>query len=79
MYFCCSVDVWDVAEFGVGPEVFDVVELALVWHEDVYDDVGIVHCHPDGIVHSGYGYGFCFQPVATGFADGLCEGCHLLW
>ena len=74
-----SIEVRNVAKIGIGPKVFDVVERAKFWQEDVHDDICEVHSHPNGIVKSAHCNGFSGNLLSANVSNRMGKSLNLLW
>ena len=72
-----SVQIWDEGQFRIGPQMFDVIEVALFLQEYVHHHVRIVHCHPMGIMHAVHCQGMNMQFAAHFVVHTRCQGIKL--
>ena len=72
-----SVQIWDEGQFRIGPQMFNVIEVALFLQEYMHHHVCIVHGHPMGIMHAVHCQGMDMQFTAYLVVHTRCQGIKL--
>ena len=72
-----SINVGYFCQFGIGPKMFQVIEMSFVGQENVYDDISIVKGHPLGVADAIDAIGFLSGGVSYIFPYGVDNGQYL--
>ena len=69
-----SVQIRDLFQNRIGPEVLQVIELAQFRYENVYHHIAVVHCNPVGLTGSLHNVGLAAFLYADCLAYGVLYG-----
>ena len=72
-----SVEVRNLGDLGVRPQVVDVVILPHVGNENVDHDIPVIHGHPYGVLATGNGGGMLLAFYPCGSFDAVDNAVHL--